>query len=52
MITGEKLSLDGMHTRAVDAWKKEIQNMTGVYICGIHVEQIKTDSEHDRMLNK
>ena len=29
--SGEKLSLDGQHTLAVDAWKKEIQNMTGVY---------------------
>lgn len=28
---GEKLSLDGMHTKAVDAWKKEIEHLTGVY---------------------
>lgn len=28
---GEKLSLDGMHTKAVDAWKKEIEHLTGMY---------------------
>ncbi|XP_062574969.1 ciliogenesis and planar polarity effector 1-like isoform X1 [Saccostrea cucullata] len=28
ILCWEKLSVDGMHTRAVDAWKQEIQNMT------------------------
>lgn len=28
---GEKLSLGGMHTKAVDAWKKEIEHLTGMY---------------------